>query len=89
MTPSEKRIHEVGSLAFCTSTVIDRLRVRASRLAADGFAYISRDELEALADRLNALSNIATEYHARLLEERADLTFPMVEDPSLIGVPVE
>lgn len=83
MTAAEGKIHEVGSVAFVTESVVDRLRVRASRISDDGLAYISGDELNAIADRLELLTGYARELHTKLIEERAESLKVPVADPAL------
>jgi hypothetical protein len=83
MTPAEGKIHEVGSVAFVTETVVDRLRVRASKIDGDGIAYMTRDELEAIADRLEVLTGYARTLHTKLMEERAESLKVPVADPAM------
>lgn len=73
MTAAEKKIHAIGTVTLATDIVIDRLRKRANKIERDGLAYVAKDELTAIADRLEELAGIAREYHTHLSGERADM----------------
>jgi hypothetical protein len=70
MTAAQRKIHTLGTVAVATDIVVDRLRSRASKIDGDGIAYVSRDELTSIADRLDELNGYAKELHTKLLDER-------------------
>lgn len=85
MTAGEKKIHELGSVTFCTEPIIERLRTRASKIDGDGLAYVSKDELLSIAERLELLNGYGKEYHEKLRAEREDLKV-IAADPALTAI---